>query len=76
MVDDRGADVRKLLAAALRQRKIPFAFLTGYGREALPEGFQEALVLTKPVREEQLLAALDSIIAGPVEAGEAAPEPA
>ncbi len=37
------------LAAALTRRNIPFAFVTGYGRESLPEAFAAAPLLTKPV---------------------------
>jgi CheY-like chemotaxis protein len=35
-------------AEALRQRGIPFAFATGHGRGGLPNGFEDALLLTKP----------------------------
>jgi CheY-like chemotaxis protein len=44
------------LAAALAKRNIPFAFVTGYGREALPAAFGEGIVLDKPFTQEQLLA--------------------
>src|SRR5690606_27173791 len=37
------------LAAALTRRNIPFAFVTGYGRESLPTAFAAAPMLTKPV---------------------------
>jgi PAS domain S-box-containing protein len=47
------------LARMLTARNIPFAFLTGYGREALPRGFQDAVVLKKPFRADDLLAALE-----------------
>jgi CheY-like chemotaxis protein len=43
------------IAAALTRRKIQFVFVTGYGRESLPTGFQQAAVLAKPVTAEQLL---------------------
>jgi len=36
------------IAAALTRRNIPFVFVTGYGREALPESFGQSSVLTKP----------------------------
>jgi len=35
------------LAAARRQKGVPFAFVTGHGREGLPQGFKEALLLSK-----------------------------
>lgn len=47
------------LAAALTQRNIPFAFVTGYGREALPREFREAVMLKKPFSEDQLLALME-----------------
>jgi CheY-like chemotaxis protein len=43
------------IAAALTRRKIPFAFVTGYGRQALPESFGQSPMLTKPFTQEQLL---------------------
>ncbi|MBN8954189.1 HWE histidine kinase domain-containing protein [uncultured Rhizobium sp.] len=43
------------VAAALIRRNIPFAFVTGYGREALPAKFASARLLTKPFTEQQLL---------------------
>jgi PAS domain S-box-containing protein len=43
------------LASALTRRNIPFAFVTGYGREALPAAFGAGIVLDKPFTQEQLL---------------------
>ena len=43
------------IAAALTRRNIPFAFVTGYGRQALPESFGHCTMLTKPFTQEQLL---------------------
>jgi CheY-like chemotaxis protein len=51
------------LAASLAAVGLPFAFATGYGREALPQGFQDALVLTKPFDRVELLATLGSLLA-------------
>ena len=42
------------VAAALKRRNIPFVFVTGYGRQALPESFARSMVLTKPFTQEQL----------------------
>lgn len=53
------------LAVALTQRNIPFAFITGYGRDFLPNGFREAAVVTKPFLENQLLAAVEAILHKP-----------
>jgi len=50
------------LAALLTRRNIPFAFITGYGREALPEGFREGLLLTKPFSQDQLRAMLETLL--------------
>jgi signal transduction histidine kinase/DNA-binding response OmpR family regulator len=43
------------IAAALTRKCIPFVFVTGYGREALPAGFAQARVLKKPFIERELL---------------------
>ena len=43
------------LASVLTRRNIPFAFVTGYGRDALPAAFGEGIVLDKPFTQEQLL---------------------
>ena len=43
------------IAAALTRRAIPFAFVTGYGRESLPRAFGNAAVLSKPFTRVQLL---------------------
>jgi PAS domain S-box-containing protein len=50
------------LAAALTRQNIPFAFVTGYGPEALPRAFQEAVVLRKPFSEDQLLAVVELLL--------------
>jgi PAS domain S-box-containing protein len=49
------------IAAALTRRNIPFVFITGYGREGLPNGFKTAAVLTKPVSDQQLLEAVTAL---------------
>jgi PAS domain S-box-containing protein len=46
------------VAAALVRRKVPFLFVTGYGRDALPEGFGNVGILSKPFSREQLLEAV------------------
>lgn len=64
-----GAPVGEL-AAALTRKGIPFAFATGYGREALPQGFREAPVLTKPFSRTMLLVQVEALLrAGAVETG-------
>ena len=47
------------LAATLTKRNIPFAFVTGYGREALPQGFRDTLVVGKPFDETALIATVE-----------------
>jgi len=42
------------LATLLTRKNRPFAFVTGYGREALPAGFRGAVVLGKPFGADQL----------------------
>ena len=50
------------LAAALTKHAVPFAFLTGYGREALPRGFGEAKMLGKPFSQYEVLAMLAQLL--------------
>jgi len=50
------------IAVALTQRRTPFAFVTGYGREALPIGFQEALIVEKPFTQDQVSGALKRLL--------------
>jgi PAS domain S-box-containing protein len=51
------------LAAALAKTNIPFAFVTGYGREALPAGYREAIVVTKPFSSEVLIETVQRLVA-------------
>ncbi len=50
------------LAAALTQKDVPFAFVTGYAREALPRGFGEAVLLGKPFNQDQLLGVVEALL--------------
>ncbi|MGH7784571.1 MAG: PAS domain S-box protein, partial [Candidatus Binatia bacterium] len=50
------------LATVLTQKNRPFAFVTGYGRDALPRGFREAVVLGKPFGQDQLLAVVEVLL--------------
>jgi PAS domain S-box-containing protein len=50
------------LAAALTKHAVPFAFRTGYGREALPRGFGEAKMLGKPFSQHEVLAMLAQLL--------------
>jgi PAS domain S-box-containing protein len=57
----RGEPVDEV-AAALTRRNIPFVFVTGYGRQALPESFARSMVLTKPFTQEQLFRAASQLV--------------
>lgn len=50
------------VADRLRERGIPYLFATGYGREGLEPGHEQAAVLQKPYREAQVDAALRALL--------------
>jgi len=50
----RGLKVGEV-AAALTDRGIPFAFVSGYGREHLPAGFPDVDILPKPFSSQSLI---------------------
>jgi CheY-like chemotaxis protein len=50
------------IAELLKQRDCPFAFVSGYGREALPAGFRNAVLVAKPYSRNQLLATVDLLV--------------
>jgi len=52
------------LAKALAARDVPFAFATGYGRDALPSEFRDRPLLAKPFGRAQALAMLVSLLPG------------
>lgn len=49
------------IAVALTKKGIPFVFVTGYGREGLPAGFQDAPIIEKPFTQEQVIGALERL---------------
>lgn len=57
------------LAEALRGRGVPFLFLTGYGRLAVPECWRDTARLEKPFEAPALLEALRRLVAGGPAAG-------
>lgn len=59
------------IAAALTRKSVPFCFVTGYGREALPLPFRDAVMVEKPFSQTQLLAALGRVL-GRTSAGDVA----
>lgn len=50
------------LAAAITRLNIPFAFVSGYGRENLPQAFRQAPLIDKPYGRSQLFAVLSQLI--------------
>ncbi|SLK01040.1 response regulator [Novosphingobium mathurense] len=55
----RGEAVESV-AATLRSRGIPFAFVSGYGRENLPAGHENAPLLSKPFRADQIVSTINA----------------
>ena len=51
-----------LVADALALRSIPFVFSTGYGRRGVEARFSDRPVLTKPYSDNELAAALASLL--------------
>lgn len=50
------------VADALRDRAIPFLFVSGYGRESLPTDFTDIPILQKPFDHEQLVQCVDTLV--------------
>ena len=50
------------VASALRDRRVPFAFLTGYAAEDVDARFREAPVLSKPLEFEALKGAIAKLL--------------
>jgi len=63
-VNLRGKPVDEL-ATLLTKRNRPFAFVTGYGRDALPSGFRGAVILGKPFSTDQLLSTTEVLLYQP-----------
>lgn len=57
------------LAEALEARGVPFAFVSGYGRDGLPEGFKERLLVSKPFNDRQLVGAVSQLSASEANQG-------
>lgn len=49
-----GGDAIYPVAAALGERNVPFAFVTGYGRESIDPRFAHVPILQKPITRENL----------------------
>ncbi|SMO85908.1 response regulator [Paracoccus laeviglucosivorans] len=50
------------VAAALRGRGIPFCFVSGYGRDQLPQEFTDTPIVEKPFRTDSLIPVLNTLI--------------
>ena len=50
------------IAVALTRRNVPFVFVTGYGREALPKAFRSVGILSKPFGQPQLIEAAARLV--------------
>jgi CheY-like chemotaxis protein len=50
------------IAAVLTRNRVPFVFVTGYGRASLPEAFAKAPLLSKPFTEAQLIEAAADLV--------------
>lgn len=53
-----GGESAARIADALSARGIPFAFVSGYGRESLPPAYRQAPLVRKPFTDQDLLAAV------------------
>lgn len=53
------------VASALTRLRVPFAFVSGYGAESLPVGFQQAVLIRKPCSAEALSSFINSVEAQP-----------
>ena len=49
------------VADALASRQVPFVFLTGYGRNVIPDRFRDRPLLGKPYSTAPLLATLERL---------------
>lgn len=50
------------LALALEERNVPFLFVSGYGKDHLPQAFDTVAVLAKPFAASQLIDATMQLI--------------
>jgi DNA-binding response OmpR family regulator len=50
------------VASVLAGRNVPFLFVTGYGREVLPRSFREAVMISKPFNDGELLKAVSQLV--------------
>jgi DNA-binding response OmpR family regulator len=60
-----GGESVGVIADALAARSIPFAFVSGYGREQLPAPHGGAPLIKKPFTGKELLTVVAAFVAGP-----------
>lgn len=53
------------VAAALKQRAVPFIVMTGYERGSLPVSVRQELYMAKPLMAEEVLQGLSLLLAAP-----------
>lgn len=51
------------VALALSERDIPFAFVSGYAREKMPEGFDHVPLVAKPFQHHALIRVIEDLLA-------------
>ena len=79
MIADEGFDAALLdanlggeavdeIAASLTRKNIPFAFVSGYGRDSLPKSFANAELMSKPFDPSRLLAVASGLLDRKVDA--------
>lgn len=51
------------VAAALRERNVPFIFSSGYGAQSIPAEYREYVVLQKPYELERLISIARELLA-------------
>lgn len=56
------------IAALLTRKNVPFAFVSGYGRETLPASFAAAELIAKPFDSSRLLTVISSLLNRPTAA--------
>jgi CheY-like chemotaxis protein len=50
------------IAVALAERRVPFAFVTGYDRGGLPADFQQAAMINKPFSREEIIGVVRTLV--------------
>jgi DNA-binding response OmpR family regulator len=61
----RGQSI-EAVATLLSERRVPFLFVTGYGRDALPAAFSAAPFIAKPFDRAMLVKAVNGLLNRPL----------